>query len=115
MAGLKLSPYTDIRLQDVETEGAEGVSIRWLISGEDDPPNFQMRIFEVAPEGYTPLHSHDWEHEVFILKGSGKLIYQNEERPFSEGYFVLIPPGDKHSLINTGEETLKFLCMIPNP
>ena len=33
-----------------------------------------MRIFEVEPEGYTPRHAHDWEHEILVHSGSGQVL-----------------------------------------
>ena len=62
----------DVKAEDVG-EGAKGVKIRWLIGEQDGAPNFAMRHFEVAPGGHTPHHSHDWEHEVFVLSGRGKV------------------------------------------
>ncbi len=114
MSDIKIAHYSEVKPSEVEMEGAMGVNIRWLIGDKDQPPNFQMRLFEVAPGGHSPFHDHPWEHEVFILEGSGKLKYRQQEHGFEAGYFILVPPGEKHSFINTGDDTLKFLCLIPN-
>ena len=71
---MKLANYKDVQLEDVNVEGAKGTKIRWLISQKDNAPNFAMRMFEVEPNGNTPFHLHTWEHEVFCLEGTGKLI-----------------------------------------
>ncbi|MFP3903820.1 MAG: cupin, partial [Armatimonadota bacterium] len=53
-------------LQPVTTDGAEDVSIQWLVSEDNGgAPNFAMRRFVVEPGGSTPYHTHDWEHEVY--------------------------------------------------
>jgi len=105
--------YRDILIEEVEEKGAKGVQVRWLISDKDGAENFAMRCFEIEPGGYTPRHTHDWEHEVFVLSGEGIVFCEGEERKISPGYVVFIPPGDEHYFKNTGEKQLVFLCLIP--
>lgn len=106
--------YSDVPAEDVQGE-AEGVKIRWLIDENDGASNFVMRHFETAPGGHTPLHTHHWEHEVFILKGSGVLVAEAGDRPLAAGDVVFIPGGEKHQFKNTGSEPLEMLCLIPAP
>lgn len=113
MTELKIGKAKEIPIREVTTEGAEGVTIRWLVSKKDGAPGFQMRLFEVAPGGRTPLHTHEWEHEVYILEGDGVLIYEGEEKPFSKGFFAFVPAGRGHSFTNTGKGTLSFICIVP--
>ncbi|MDI6733752.1 MAG: cupin domain-containing protein [Planctomycetota bacterium] len=110
---MKAQDYKEMPLRPVQTDGAESVSMRWLIS-QKEAPNFVMRMFEVAKNGHTPLHSHETEHEVFILEGQGELVYENEKKPFRTGYVVYVEPNKMHQFRNTGESTLKFICLIPN-
>jgi len=103
----------DVPTGPVETEGAEGVMIQEFITHREGAPTFAMRRFEIAPGGHTPLHTHAWEHEVYILEGEGILRGFEGEKPFRTGDAVLVPPGEEHSFVNTGDSTLKFLCMVP--
>lgn len=114
MAELKMMNALDIDAKDVNMDGVEGVTIRWLISKADGAPNFAMRLFEVAPGGHSPLHSHDWEHEVYIVEGKGELAYEGEHKTFEKGWFIHVPPGSEHQFINTGDGAMKFLCLVPN-
>ena len=106
------------RSVSVESEdaggGAQGVKVRWLITKDMGAPNFAMRLFEVEPKGYSPLHEPSWEHEVFILEGDGVAFDGCTETPFKESDVVFVPAGDLHQFKNTGVKTLKFLCLIPN-
>ncbi|MBN2070346.1 MAG: cupin domain-containing protein [Candidatus Krumholzibacteriota bacterium] len=111
---MKLMKALDVEEKEVEMDGAENVTIRWLISKDDGAPNFAMRMFELGPGGHSPLHSHSWEHEVYIVDGDGKLIFDGEEKPFSSGDFIFVPPDRQHSFINTGENKMRFLCLVPN-
>jgi quercetin dioxygenase-like cupin family protein len=99
---------------DVVEQGAEGTTIRWLIAKDDGAPNFAMRLFEVAPDGCTPRHQHDWEHEVFILSGEGVVRTADGDVALKGGSAVLVAPSDDHQFRNTGAEPLRMLCMIPH-
>lgn len=112
---MKVMKYHEVSAQHVAEEGAEGVQIRWLITKEDGAPNFAMRHFRIDPGGHTPLHSHPWEHEVFILQGTGKVIREGKEVPISEGTFAYVPPGEEHQFRNDGSSQMELICLIPNP
>ena len=106
------------RFDDVECEagswaGAKDVCIRWLITEDKGAPNFLMRMFEIAPGGYTPRHRHDYEHEVFILEGNGKVFCEGKEYEVTAGHYLLIKPNEEHQFINTGDVVWRFLCLIP--
>ena len=105
--------YDNVKLEEVTMEGASKVKVRWLITREMGANNFAMRIFEAEPEGYTPLHKHPWEHEVFILEGEGQLFNGEKAAPFKAGDVVFVPPDEMHQFKNNGKTFLKFICLIP--
>lgn len=105
--------YKDVELETPDEREIKDVKLRWLISKKDGAKNFAMRLFEVKPGGYTPLHQHDWEHEVFILEGFGFTRNKEKEEPFNEGDVFFVPCMEWHQFVNTGDKTLKFLCLIP--
>lgn len=111
---VKVFPYTEVEAERATEEGASKVNVRWLITKEMGAPNFAMRLFEVEPSGHSPLHTHPWEHEVFILEGEGILVGENRETKFSAGNAVFVSPNEKHQFRNSGEKPLKFLCMVPH-
>ncbi|MHC4981673.1 MAG: cupin domain-containing protein [Planctomycetota bacterium] len=110
---MKINKAEEVPPDAVEGEGAEGVRIRWLIGKEDRAPNFYMRHFTVAAGGRTARHSHDWEHEVYILSGRGAVASAEGDKQVSAGDFVFVAPGEVHQFANTGDEELKFLCLVP--
>jgi len=110
---MKCQKSSDIPISQVEAEGAEGVRIRWLIGKDDGIENFAMRMFELQPGGHTPRHSHRHEHEVFVLEGNGVFFCQGKEHAFESGYVIFVPPQKEHQFRNTGDSTLRFLCLVP--
>ncbi len=110
---MKILHYEEMKADPVTMEGAEGVTVRWLVAKEDGAPNFAMRLFEVEPGGTTPLHTHDNGHEVFILDGEGGVWREGKEVPVEPGTAIFVPPGEKHCFKNKGQDVLRFLCMVP--
>jgi quercetin dioxygenase-like cupin family protein len=111
---MKVGHYEQVAQAPVTMEGALGCQVRWLVDAVQGAPNFAMRQFEVAPGGYTPKHSHPYEHEVFVLEGRGVVLEGDEEHPLKAGDFVLVTPNEVHQFRNTGAAPLKFLCLVPN-
>jgi len=109
----KVVHYAEVAREEIEEAGAIGVRVRWLISKRDGAENFAMRYFEVEPEGQTPNHSHDWEHEVFILDGMGLVVCEGSEREIRPGYAVFVPPNAVHCFKNNTSSRLCLLCLIP--
>jgi len=105
--------YRRVESERVSVEGAEGVSVRWLISVRDGAPNFYMRRFELEPGGHTPRHQHPWEHEVYILEGEGSVFGGGRENRFRPGDVIYIPPGEEHGFAADAGQAVAFLCLIP--
>ena len=106
------------RVQDmdgrrIEADGVEGVTMRVLVGQYDGASTFAMRHFAIDPGGCTPNHEHDWEHEVWILRGIGELTLDGEVHDISGGEALFVPGNHLHQFRNTGSEPLEFLCMVP--
>ncbi|MDP2172208.1 MAG: cupin domain-containing protein, partial [Candidatus Cloacimonadaceae bacterium] len=63
---------------------------------------------------YTPYHQHDWEHELFVIDGTGALVTERGDTPFAANDVMYVDPNMLHSFKNTGNGVLKFLCIIPH-
>ncbi len=91
----------------------QGIKKRVMIGPRQGAPNFVMRIFELPPGASSPYHSHDWEHEVFVLAGRGVVVSEGEEISVKPEDAILISPDEKHALKNTGQDTFRFMCLVP--
>jgi quercetin dioxygenase-like cupin family protein len=111
---MKVQNYQQVPSKPVEMEGSQGCTVRWLVSESDGAPTFAMRQFEVAAGGFTPRHSHPYEHEVFVLEGSGEVYEGDEAHPLRAGDVIYVVPDDVHQFRNTGNGPMRFLCMVPN-
>lgn len=105
--------FTDVEAK-VFGDEAPGVTIRWVIDEENDgAPHFVLRVIEIAPGGHTPDHIHTFEHENFVIEGTGRVRLGDEWQDVSFGSVVFVPAGLRHTYQNTGAEPFKFLCSIP--
>ncbi|HMP80812.1 MAG TPA: cupin domain-containing protein [Pirellulaceae bacterium] len=111
---MKVSHYETVEQQPVDMSGSHRCHVRYLIGPRDAAPNFAMRQFEVEPGGFTPRHSHPYEHEVFVLAGRGEVFEGDLAHPIAAGDIVYVAPNEIHQFRNLGEESLKFLCLVPN-
>jgi len=105
--------WMDVEGKAVTEAGADGVTIRVLMGENVGASNFTLRHFEVAPGGHTPFHAHPWEHEVFVLSGTGKVLRKGGGTEVGPGSFIFVPPGEEHAFANAGTGTFSFLCAIP--
>jgi quercetin dioxygenase-like cupin family protein len=97
----------------IEGDGIRGVTMRLLVGKDDGAPTFAMRHFTLESEGCTPLHQHDWEHEVLVLAGKGALECGGELTSISSGDSIYVPANDLHQFRNTGTVPLEFICIVP--
>ena len=65
----------------------------------------------VPPGGETAEHYHRTTEEIYLFThGAGRMRLGSEEREVKAGDAVVIPPGMRHALANTGEAPLRLLC-----
>ena len=70
----------------------------------------------VPPGGETEEHYHRVSEEIyFFTHGGGRMRLGDEESDVAAGDTVVIPPGTRHKLWNTGTEQLKLLCCCAPP
>jgi len=109
---MKVFTFNDVEAKEAD-EGASKLKVRWLITKEMGAPNFAMRLFEMEPNGNSPLHTHPWEHEVFILEGEGIVVAKDGEKKIKAGSVIFIAPNELHQIKNNSKKILKFLCLVP--
>lgn len=103
----------EIDARPVDMDGAERVSMAMMVGRDDGAPHFSMRQFRVEPGGHTPRHSHDYEHEVFVLEGDGDVLLEGERRPIGPGDVIYVPADQEHQFRAGEKDGLRFLCLVP--
>lgn len=97
----------------MQMEGVKGVTMRMMVGRGDGAPTFAMRHFTVEPGGHTPRHSHNYEHEVFVVAGEATVENDGEFRRIRQGDVVFVRPNVVHQFVNDGAGPFQFLCLVP--
>ena len=111
---MKIIHYTSVPPTHFDNDQAQGVSGRVVIGRSDEANHFCMRIFEIAPGGHSPRHTHAWEHEIFIHAGFGEVYGNGKWHPLQAGDVIFAPSNEEHQIRNSGKERLIFACLIPS-
>lgn len=110
---MKFMSYAEAEATQYNNEKIQGVAARVVIGKADGAENFCMRVFEIAAGGNTPMHAHDWEHEMFIHAGSGEIFGDGQWHAVQPGSVVFVPPQAEHQIRNAGSEKLVVVCLVP--
>jgi quercetin dioxygenase-like cupin family protein len=106
---MKVQDYRKVEGQEV----VPGVIMRVVAGPDEGAPSFVMRVFEIQPGSAIPSHEHPWEHELFVLAGKGIFRSNDKNIPLQDGAAVMVLPDEPHSFINTGEDILRIICVVP--
>ena len=90
----------------------DGSEIRELLAHRNAAIRNQSLAEARIPVGSsTQEHYHPRAEEIYyITHGTGRMRIESELRDVRAGDAIAIPPGLKHKLWNTGQETLRLLC-----
>jgi len=90
----------------------DGSEIRELLAHRNSCIRNQSLAEARLPVGAsTQEHYHAKAEEIYyITRGTGRIRIENEMCEVRSGDAIAIPPGQKHKLWNTGNETLRLLC-----
>ena len=112
---MKITSLDPAKAVPVAMAGAKGVTRQVPISSADGSPLVSLRVFTLAPGGYTPCHEHAWEHLNYIMEGHGALVNgDGEEHELKPGDFALVLPDEKHQYVNRSTTApFTMICGVP--
>ena len=106
--------FREREVHEVTLADSTKTTMRWLVGKSTGARTYAMRHFEIAPGGVIPLHSHDEEHEIFILTGKAKVLGGPEGVVAQKDDIVYVAPNEPHGYDNTeGKVPFTFICVIP--
>lgn len=86
-----------------------------LASAATGASSTTVRRVEIAP-GSTARgpHVHDgFEEVIHVLEGKGVLKTDGGNHTLAPGDTAIVPSGQRHQTVNTGEVTLTLFCVFP--
>ena len=105
----------EVEMTPVQMDGVKGASMSVMIGRGDSAPHFAMRSFAVDPGGHTPKHQHDYEHEVFVVSGTGTILLDGKLNDIKGGDTIYVPANELHQFTvpESADEPFRFLCFVP--
>ncbi len=105
--------WSGARSRFYDGENAKGVTETWLVGKAEKANNFAIRYYSVEIGGNTVEEHHEHDHGIIILQGEATVLLGDEKVDVAKGDVVYIPPNVQHQLVNRGQETMGFICVIP--
>ena len=103
------------KLQDIEIiDGGEGTMIRQVFHPHNTSNGIRYSIShsELKPGKKSKLHKMKTSEVYYILQGEGILQIDDDTFKVSKDQAIYIPPHSKQCIENTGNDELRFLCIV---
>ena len=90
----------------VEKFALPGLDHQTLAGPEHGMQTLEMWLQTIKPDSGTPVHRHDCEEAIVVLRGSGRLTVEGEDTDFGPNSTLQIPRDAIHQIVNTGTEDM---------
>jgi len=110
----KLTQTVVTRLADVQEFDLAGNRMYGLATPSRGASQVEVWLTRVQPEAQTPVHSHNGEEVVVVLRGRGEARRIGKETiTFEAPCSLVLPPHELHQLANTGRDLLEGIACLP--
>lgn len=89
-----------------------GIDHQTLVNRDDGIAGLEVWYQVLGPNAATPVHYHECEEVIVVLKGSGRAIVDGEERHFGPNSTVVFPARMVHQLINSAEGQMVLMVSL---
>jgi len=89
-----------------------GLQHQTLAGPEHGMKTIEMWMQTIAPGAGTPVHRHDCEEAILILRGSGRFTVEGVDTDFGPNSTLQIPRNVIHQIVNTGTEEMFLIAAL---
>ena len=89
-----------------------GLDHQTLAGPEHGMKTLEMWMQTIAPGAGTPVHRHNCEEAIVILRGSGQCTIDGVTTNFGPNSTLQIPPDVIHQIVNTGTEDMFLVAAL---
>ncbi|MDI6400989.1 cupin domain-containing protein [Balneolaceae bacterium ANBcel3] len=108
--------WPGIQKKEYKTDGTgfKDISRYTLLGNESDEQalGIQVRYFEIEENGYSSLERHQHPHTVFITRGRGHILLDEEYHAIEPMDTVYVAPGSIHQFHADRGSILGFFCIV---
>ncbi len=96
----------------VEKFALPGLEHQTLAGPEHGMQTLEMWMQTIKPGSGTPVHRHDCEEAIVVLRGSGRLTVEGKDTDFGPNSTLQIPRNVIHQIVNTGTEDMFIVAAL---
>jgi len=93
--------------------GATRVLMKQLVGKEDGAEKTALHEIRIQKGGRTSVHSHNWQHQIFVTSGRGILVVGGKETTLNPGDVLVVARGEEHGFEQRGRTPFVFLTVTP--
>jgi mannose-6-phosphate isomerase-like protein (cupin superfamily) len=101
-----------VKHSQLQTFSLPGLTHQTLASRSDDLREVEVWMQQLEPGAATPVHQHECEEVVVVLRGSGTLTIANQVQAFGPNSTLIIPPKIAHQIVNSSAEALQIIAVL---
>jgi mannose-6-phosphate isomerase-like protein (cupin superfamily) len=77
--------------------------------------NVSFFLLDAAPGRGPSLHTHDYAEVFIVLEGQATFRGPDSEREVTGGHVVVVPAGEPHAFVNSGDGPLRQVNIHASP
>jgi quercetin dioxygenase-like cupin family protein len=89
-----------------------GLDHQTLAGPEHGFKTLEMWMQTIAPGSGTPVHRHDCEEAIVVLRGAGQCMVEGVTTKFGPNSTLQIPRNAIHQILNTGAEDMFIVAAL---
>ena len=99
-------------VKDIETAATENSNFRKVLYTAQ---HCQLVVMSLKPGEDIGMETHALDQVFRVEEGSGEAILDDVQSSIQPGFFVLVPAGTMHNIVNTGDIALKLTTLYAPP
>jgi quercetin dioxygenase-like cupin family protein len=100
-----------IRNDELPTSGASPE----FVGADHGGVGISVILVEAAPGRGPSLHRHDYPEVFVVLEGQATFRGADEQVDVPAGHMVVVPAGEPHGFVNSGDDTLRQVAIHVSP
>lgn len=100
---------------EVKKFNLPGLTHQTLCGPSHGVNSFELWYQKIEPNAATPIHKHNCDEAIVVIKGHGQFTINGKTIEFGPGATLIIPPNTIHQIINSGNEEMELIATLSIP
>jgi mannose-6-phosphate isomerase-like protein (cupin superfamily) len=96
----------------IDKQNLPGLEHQTLAGPRDGMAGMEVWMQTIAAGAATPVHRHNCEEVIVVLRGSGTCTIEGETTGFGPNSTLVLPPNVVHQICNTGGSDMFIVAAL---